>query len=89
MRQAGVTDPMHTGGGLAGAGAGGPSMGERIQQAVPGTHAYEATHGMTGAHRGVEQMKAAIPGACGARCCDCMRTHARTAAPEPRVLLRP
>lgn len=40
-----------------------PTMGERVMQSVPGTDQYEATHGMTGAHRAVEQGKAYIPGA--------------------------
>lgn len=38
------------------------TMGERIKESIPGTREYEATHGMTGAHRGAEQMKAHIPG---------------------------
>jgi hypothetical protein len=37
-------------------------MGERVKQAIPGTNEYEATHGMTGAHRTVEQAKAHVPG---------------------------
>jgi hypothetical protein len=36
--------------------------GERIKQSIPGTNEYEATHGMTGAHRTVEQAKAHVPG---------------------------
>jgi hypothetical protein len=43
-------------------GTGGPTMGERVKQSIPGTNEYEATHGMTGAHRTVEQAKAHVPG---------------------------
>jgi hypothetical protein len=37
-------------------------MGERIKESIPGTREYEATHGMTGGHRGAEQLKSHIPG---------------------------
>lgn len=43
------------------------STGERVMGAIPGTHEYEAQHGMTGAHRAVEQGKAMIPGVCAQR----------------------
>jgi hypothetical protein len=37
-------------------------MTERIKEAIPGTREYEATHGMSDSHRGMEQLKANIPG---------------------------
>jgi hypothetical protein len=52
----------YTGTGTGYTGTGGPTMGERVKQAIPGTNEYEATHGMTGAHRTVEQAKAHVPG---------------------------
>jgi len=36
-----------------------------LQQHMPGTNEYEATHGMDNAHRNVEQMKGYIPGKWG------------------------
>lgn len=33
-----------------------------LQQHVPGTNEYEATHGMDNAHRNAEQLKGYIPG---------------------------
>lgn len=42
--------------------AAGATMGEQVKGAIPGTREYEATHGMTGAHRTVEQAKGYIPG---------------------------
>jgi hypothetical protein len=51
-----------TGAGYTGAAHPGASVQERVKAAVPGTNEYEATHGMTGAHRTVEQAKAYVPG---------------------------
>lgn len=42
--------------------AGGATMTERIKESIPGTREYEATHGMSDSHRGMEQLKANIPG---------------------------
>ncbi|KAF6255111.1 hypothetical protein COO60DRAFT_1537194 [Scenedesmus sp. NREL 46B-D3] len=67
MREAGVVHGtgMSTGAGMHthhNTAVGQPTMGERIKQSIPGTNEYEATHGMTGAHRTVEQAKAHVPG---------------------------
>jgi len=40
----------------------GASVQERVKAAIPGTDEYVATHGVTGAHRTVQQAKEYIPG---------------------------